>query len=67
MNRTASHLATDGSSEKLDKIGGFHKQKGWDKEVNRVAYFRQGHLPLREGWGSFQADYLPNVDQEFPD
>ena len=34
-------------------------------ENKRVDYFRQGHLPLGEGRGSYQEDPLSSVDRKF--
>lgn len=46
---------------------GVCKQKEGEKEVKNVDYFRQGQLPLREGWGFNLADDPTSVDQEIPD
>lgn len=44
---------------------GFHRQKEEETKL-RVDYFSPGTLPLGEGRGSYQTDYLTNGGQEIP-
>lgn len=44
---------------------GVCKQKEGEKEVKNVDYFRQGQLPLREGWGFNLADDPTSVVRKF--
>ena len=63
-NGTASHLATRMELQGTVQNGKFLKaEREWDKKVinKRKGYFRQHHLPLREGR---EADYLPGACQE---
>lgn len=42
----------------------YRKKRGWDKKVKSGLF--QARSPfLGEGWESYQADYLTNVEQEF--
>lgn len=48
-------------------MGGLHRQRGWDKEVKRADYFRQGIFPSEDGRGFYQADLLTKGNQEISD
>ena len=68
MNLAASLLTNKRILKELYKMEGFYRQKeGETRKLKKVDYFWQSYLPLGEGRGSYQADYLTRADQEIPD
>ena len=44
----------------------FGRRSVGTRELKRLDYFRQGYLPLGEGRGAYQTDYLASANQEIP-